>query len=150
MAELNIHDVKLLPLKQISDERGAVFHYLRCENSEFKGFGEAYFSKINEGVIKGWKYHHKIHQNFCVPFGSVRIVMYDGRENSPSFGLFSEIVLDDSQHYALLSLPPGIWYSFKCISKDFALLSNIIDSAHEPAESETLPLINNTIPYDWR
>lgn len=150
MQDLNIHDVKIVELRQIIDDRGAVFHYLKKDSNEFKGFGEAYFSKINEGVIKGWKYHHRIHQNFCVPFGSVKIVLYDGRENSRTFGCIDEIVLNDGKEYRLLSLPPGIWYSFKCVSIAFALLSNIIDNVHEPNESESIPLINKKIPYEWK
>lgn len=145
-----IHDLQIVTLKQISDERGAVYHYLKSGDDSFKGFGEAYYSKINQHVIKGWKLHHRLHQNFCVPFGDVKIVVFDDRIDSPSKGVFDEIVLNDSNKYYLLSMPPGLWYSFKCISEDFALLANIINEGHDPLESITLPLENSIIPYDWK
>lgn len=145
-----IHDLQLATLKQIKDERGAVYHYLKSNDSTYKGFGEAYYSKINSGVVKGWKLHNRIHQHFCVPFGAVKIIVFDDRNDSPSKGEFDEIILDDSTNYHLLSMPPGLWYSFKCISENLALLANIIDLAHDPLESITLPLQNSTIPYDWK
>lgn len=147
---MKIHDLKKTPLKQIKDERGAVYHYLKSTDESFKGFGEVYYSKINTQVIKGWKLHYRLHQNFCVPFGDVKIVVFDCRENSPSKGEFEEILLNDSDNYYLLSMPPGLWYSFKCTSKNFALLANVIDQAHDPLESTTLPLQNSIIPYEWK
>lgn len=145
-----IHDLQLSTLKQIKDERGAVYHYLKSTDNNFKGFGEAYYSKINKEVIKGWKLHHRLHQNFCVPFGEVKIVVFDNRIDSPSRGEFDEIVINDADNYYLLSMPPGLWYSFKCISANFALLANIINEGHDPLESITLPLENSIIPYDWK
>lgn len=147
---MKIHDLKKTPLRQIKDERGAVYHYLKSTDENFKGFGEIYYSKINTQVIKGWKLHYRLHQNFCVPFGDVKIVVFDCRENSPSKGEFDEIFLNDSDNYYLLSMPPGVWYSFKCTSENFALLANVIDQEHDPLESTTLPLQNSIIPYDWK
>jgi dTDP-4-dehydrorhamnose 3,5-epimerase len=147
---MKIHDLKKTPLKQIKDERGAVYRYLKSTDESFKGFGEVYYSKINPQVIKGWKLHYRLHQNFCVPFGDVKIVVFDCRENSPSRGEFEEILLNDADNYYLLSMPPGLWYSFKCTSENFALLANVIDQEHDPLESTTLPLQNSIIPYEWK
>lgn len=147
---MKIHDLKKTPLKQIKDERGAVYHYLKSTDESFKGFGEVYYSKINPQVIKGWKLHYRLHQNFCVPFGDVKIVVFDCRENSPSKGEFEEILLNDADNYYLLSMPPGLWYSFKCTSENFALLANVIDQEHDPLESTTLPLQNSIISYEWK
>jgi len=150
MKGLKIHDLKIEPLRQIIDQRGAVYHYLKSGDDSFKGFGEAYYSKINAGVIKGWKYHKDIFQNFCVPLGAVEIVIYDGRENSESYGCIEKILLDDNLNYARLSMPPKLWYSFKSVSEQFSLLANIIDQPHRPDEAETLPLDTKEIPYEWR
>lgn len=149
MASLKIHDLSLVPLKQIIDPRGAVYHYFKADDPNFKGFGEAYFSKINPGVIKGWKYHHELFQHFCVPFGAIEIVVYDGREGSATYGAVDKVLLNDNNNYAKLSMPPKLWYSFKCVSEGFSLLANIIDKAHRPDESEVLSLDTNIIPYEW-
>ena len=149
MAECKISGLTLTDLKQIVDERGGVFHYLKASSPSYKGFGEAYYSKINQNIIKGWKLHHIVHQNFCVPFGAVKLVVFDDRPGSATQGLFDEIILDDSASYRMLSMPPGLWYSFKCISSGFALMANIIDHQHTPNESENLALVNSVINYEW-
>ena len=145
-----ISDLKLIKLKQIKDDRGAVYHYLKSTDETFKGFGEAYYSKINTGIVKGWKMHNQMHQNFCVPFGVVKIVVFDNREDSKTKGEIAEIILDDDTNYCLLSMPPKLWYSFKCISEHPSLLANIIDQPHDALESITLPLNNSTISYEWK
>lgn len=148
--EIGIDGLLITPLKQFKDERGAVFHYLRSDSPNFKKFGEAYFSIVNPSVVKGWKIHTKIHQNFCVPHGAIKFVVFDGRENSPSRGIIQEVILDNDKNYSLLSMPCGLWYSFKCMSLESSLISNIIDSPHTPEESRVLPLNTNEIPYVWK
>ncbi len=144
-----ISDLKLSKLEQIKDERGAVFHFLKATDDTFKGFGEAYYSKINPNVIKGWKLHNKFHQHFCVPTGSVKVVIFDNREKSLSKGMINEIILDDEKNFYLLSMPPGLWYSFKCISDYPSLLANIINYPHDKSESINMPIYNDEIPFKW-
>ena len=136
--ETEIDGLLLTPLKQIRDERGAVFHFLRSDSSNFRNFGESYFSIT------------KIHQNFCVPLGAIKFVVFDGRENSPTKGVVQEIILDNQANYYLLSMPSGLWYSFKCISLESSIISNIIDLPHVPEESRLLPLNTDQIPYVWK
>lgn len=145
----NIDGVILTSLKQIRDERGAVFHFLRSDSKSYKGFGESYFSLVNEAVVKGWKYHKEISQNFCVPYGAIKFVIYDNRVNSNTKGNIQEVTLDDNENYILLTMPPGLWYSFKCLSNNVAILSNIIDFPHSINESISLPLNSIEIPYVW-
>ncbi len=145
----NIDGVKLKKLNQFHDERGAVYHYIKTSSPEFAGFGEVYYSKILSNVIKGWKLHKESVQNFCVPYGILKIVLFDNRKNSKSSGIIDEIILNDSDHYYLLTIPPNIWYSFKSLSPDFTLLSNLINIEHNPSESENIPLNNPKIQYQW-
>lgn len=144
-----IADLIITRLKQIGDERGAVFHFLNSDCPNYKDFGEAYFSKINVGVVKGWKFHKIAEQNLCVPFGAVKIVVFDNRKDSPSKGVVQEILLDDHKNYQLLSMPACLWYSFKSVSDSYSLLANIINIKHSPEESITLPLGTTEIPYEW-
>ena len=144
-----IQGVKITDLPQHIDSRGAVFKYLDSDSSNFKSFGEAYFSIINEGVIKGWKFHKYASQNLAVPYGEVKFILFDNRIDSLTKGTFQELILNDSDKYNLLSLPCNIWYSFRCESKNIAILANISNVLHDPDESITLPIITTEIPYDW-
>lgn len=144
-----IDGLRLTPLKRICDSRGSVMHFLKSDSLNYIKFGEAYFSTIKEGVIKGWKYHKILKQNLCVPYGSVKIVVYDNRKKSNTYGVIDEIYLDNNENYFLLTMPSNLWYSFKCISEKFSIIANIIDNHHSINETIIEPLNSKNIPYVW-
>tara|TARA_B110000027_G_scaffold134071_1_gene164774 strand:+ start:10177 stop:10632 length:456 start_codon:yes stop_codon:yes gene_type:complete len=144
-----IDGIKVSSLNQFKDERGAVFHILKESDKHFRRFGEAYISKVNSNVIKGWKYHKEMHQNFSVPFGEIKLVVVDGRKESSTYNLVNEFILSPEKNYKLISIPPKLWYGFKCISDSFSLLLNISDMVHDPNESLTQDLNDNKIKYKW-
>lgn len=147
--ELNhIEGVEIFPLKIIKDERGAVMHILRSDQSHSTQFGELYCSLVNAGVVKGWKRHKEITQSMSVPEGMMKIVIYDDRPNSSTKGTIKtiEFGIDD---YVLVRLPPMVWYSFKAISEKHAIIVNYVSQPYDPKESEVLPLSSSHIPYSW-
>ena len=146
-----IDGIKVSSLNQFKDERGAVFHVLKESDKHFHRFGEAYISKVNSNVVKGWKFHKKMHQNFCVPFGEIKLVVFDGRKESPTYDKINEFILSpDDSNYKLISIPPKLWYGFKSISEPYSLLLNITDMVHDSNESFTKDLNDNSIKYKWK
>ncbi len=144
-----IDGVIITELRQISDERGAVLHMLRCDAPEFVRFGECYFSEVLPGAIKAWKRHRAQTQHLAVPVGRIRLVIYDDRESSPTRGNLQVLELGRPDAYLRLRIPPGLWYGFACISATPALLANCADLPHDPADSELWPANDSTIPYAW-
>ena len=144
-----IEGVKLVSLLEIGDSRGAVLHMLRNDSPDFISFGECYFSEILPGVIKGWKKHHIQTQNLAAPVGRIRIVMFDERIESNTKGLVQVVELGRPDAYIRVTIPPGIWYAFSCISSEKGLLVNCADIPHQSSESETMPLEQSYIPYKW-
>lgn len=144
-----IQGVVITCLRQIADERGAVFHVIKRSSETFTSFGEVYLSKVNFSVVKGWKRHNKMTQNFSVPYGKIKLVLYDGRVDSVSFGKINEIVMDANDNYVRVTVPNGIWYSFKCISTNYSLLLNVADMEHDKTEVEVCDITNDFIPYQW-
>lgn len=149
MTKSNIDGLIITELKQICDERGAVLHMLRIDAPDYNGFGECYFSEIHPGVVKAWKRHRAQTQNFTVPIGRIRVVIYDGRVNSNTAGEIQKIELGRPDAYIRLQIPPGVWYGFSCIGKISALLANIVDQPHDPRECEVCSVDNSEIPYNW-
>jgi dTDP-4-dehydrorhamnose 3,5-epimerase len=148
MGEKMIQDVHCYPLKKIEDQRGAVMHMLRSDQPHFQKFGEIYFSVVKPGVVKGWKLHKEISQNMAVPEGKIRLVIYDPRENSSSFGK-TQVIEFGGDNYCLVQMPPNVWYAFQAISSGHAMIANCTTAPHSPSESETLPLETEMIPYRW-
>jgi len=137
-------------LRQIADERGVVLHMLRSDAPEYTSFGECYFSEVLPGAIKAWKRHRSQTQNIAVPVGRICIVIYDDREGSATRGQIQAKEIGRPDVYLRLRIPPGLWYGFACIGDKPALLVNCADLPHDPSESESRPINDSEIPFDWK
>ncbi len=135
----NIHGVIVTNLRQIFHEKGDIYHGLKKSEPSFESFGESYFSFIYYNEIKAWKRHFKMICNMVVPYGKVEFILFDKRESSPTKGEIMKIILG-TNNYKRITIPPGIWYGFKGLSKDKSILHNISNIEHDPNEQENVPL----------
>ena len=55
-----IDGVKIVPLRQIVDERGKIMHMLKTTDPHFVSFGEIYFSCAWPGTVKAWHIHQSM------------------------------------------------------------------------------------------
>jgi dTDP-4-dehydrorhamnose 3,5-epimerase len=143
-----IQGVQIIPLRRIPDERGTVFHMLRCTDPHFQQFGEIYFSSIYPSAIKGWHRHREMSLFYACVFGRIKLVMYDERDGSPTKGNLMEVFLGPD-NYSLVIIPPEVWNGFKGMSDPYALVANCCTHAHDPSRSSRLDPFKNHIPYDW-
>jgi dTDP-4-dehydrorhamnose 3,5-epimerase len=143
-----IAGVVIEPLLQIPDERGKVMRMMRKTDEAFEEFGEVYFSVVLPGAIKGWHLHHRMTINYAVPFGRIKLVLYDEREDSPTRGQIQEIFLG-GDHYARVTVPPFVWNGFKGYGTTEAIVCNCATIVHDPEEIERLDPFDLRIPYDW-
>ena len=143
-----IDGVKITPLKQILDERGKIMHMLRNDASHFEKFGEIYFSCIEPGAIKGWHLHKKMTLNYSVPFGKIKLVLFDDRQDSPTNGELDELFIGH-ENYMLVTIPPMVWNGFKGISNKPSIVANCSTIPHDPEEITCKDPFTPDIPYDW-
>jgi dTDP-4-dehydrorhamnose 3,5-epimerase len=145
-----IEGIFLTELKIIPGDNGRVLHGIKSNEKTYMGFGEAYFSSIVKGKVKGWKQHQSMTLNLVVPVGAIRFVIFDVRANSKTFKTFNEFILGPEIKYCRLTIPPGLWMAFQGIGANLNLLLNIANIPHDPAEVMQLPLENDQIPnYNW-
>lgn len=143
-----IDGILITARRVVPDERGIILTMLRNDEEIFKGFGEIYFSQIYPGVVKGWHIHKKMTLNYAVVSGSVKLVLYDARDGSPTKGEIQEIFLG-RENYSLVTIPPGVWNGFKGIGDKPAIVANCSDIPHDPEEIDRMDPHNNNIPYSW-
>ncbi len=143
-----IDGVAVVPLRQIPDERGKIMHMLRNDDPLFTQFGEIYFSEVYPQVIKAWHLHKEMVLNYAVVRGMVKLVLFDGREGSPTQGQIDEVFMGESQ-YVRVTIPPGVWNGFKGIGTVPALVANCSSIPHTPDEIVRLDPFSETIPYAW-
>lgn len=142
-----IEGVKLYPLKHIEVSKGDIYHALKSTDEGYAGFGEAYFSHIVAGEVKGWKRHNRMTLNIVVPIGAIKFVIYDDRAGSLSFGEFQEITLSPERNYQRLVLSPGLWMAFQGVKEGISILMDIIPEPHNPNESSRKDLSEINYPF---
>lgn len=141
-----IDGVDIHPLRQFADPKGKVMHMIRCDSPHFRRFGEIYFSQVNPGAVKAWKRHKEMTQNFAVPVGRIRLVLFDDRPQSPTCGQLEVMEIGEG-NYVLVVIPPSLWYGFSGVSSDPAIVANCSDMPHNPQESERIEPNDPSIPY---
>jgi dTDP-4-dehydrorhamnose 3,5-epimerase len=143
-----IDGVKIVPLRQIPDERGKIMHMLKATDEHFVAFGEIYFSCAWPGAIKAWHIHTSMTVNNAVVSGRAKLVMYDLREDSPTRGELMEVFFGED-NYVLVQIPPGIANGYKAYGDKMVILANCATEPHRPEEMLRLPYDTPEIPYDW-
>jgi len=138
--------ITLSPLRIIPTAGGQVQHGLKSTDDTFVSFGEAYFSRVDKGAVKGWKRHNRMTLNVVVPAGAIRFVCAKESENGLEY--FS-IILGPEVQYERLTVSPGIWMAFEGIGEGLNMLMNLASIPHDPTEADTLPLENDQIKYPY-
>ena len=142
MGVVSLTDILVTPLRRIPTFGGDVMHALKDSDDGFNGFGEVYFSWVEQGAIKAWKYHQHMTLNLVVPLGEISFVFHiKDQENC-----FRTENIGEEQ-YVRLTVPPGIWFGFQGRGSGQSLLMNLADMVHEP--DEVLRKKTSEIVYNW-
>ena len=142
MGDVSLDDILVTPLKRMPTVGGDVLHALKETDAGFDGFGEIYFSWVEQGAIKAWKYHKRMTLNLVVPMGEVSFVFHltNQKNNFRTENIGEE-------RYVRLTVPPGIWFGFQGRGSGQSLLMNLADMAHEP--DEVLRKKTSEFVYNW-
>ena len=110
----------------------------------------AYSFTIRPGVIKGWGLHKKHEDRYCIYYGSMDVVLYDVRPDSPTKGLVSKIILSQYRR-RLMNIPAGIWHADRNIGDTDVVVINFptIQYDHADPDKYRLPLDTDQIPYKF-
>ena len=145
-----IEGVKVKKLKVIPDERGRLMEMFRCDDELFTKFGQVYLSTTYPGVVKGWHYHKLQADNIVCVKGMLKLVLYDGRENSATKGEVNEYFLGDHKPL-LVQVPKGVYHGWKCISENEAFVINCPTEPYNYSQPDEYRLDphSSDIPYQW-
>lgn len=145
-----IHDVHVKPLKVIPDERGFLYEMLRTDDPFFQQFGQCYLTAVYPGVVKGWHWHKLQTDHFVCVKGMAKVVLYDRREDSPTFGEVNEFFMGE-RNPILLVIPKGVLHGMKGIGTELAMIINLPTHPYDHAQPDEYRVDphQNDIPYDW-
>ncbi len=133
------------------DDRGTLCEILRPD----WGFHSAPFSyvyqfSIRPGKVKGWHQHHQHDDRIFLSQGTVKVVLYDARPKSPTFGLLNEFCRSDL-HRSIMVIPQFVWHAHHNIGSNDALFISMPTRLYDHASPDVyrLPLDNDIIPYKF-
>ncbi|MBZ5536889.1 MAG: dTDP-4-dehydrorhamnose 3,5-epimerase family protein [Acidobacteriia bacterium] len=145
-----IDGVRVKTLKVISDERGRLMEVLRNDDDLFIKFGQIYITTAYPGVVKGWHYHKKQIDNFVVARGMMKLVLYDSRKKSKTFGEINEFFMGE-HNPILVQIPAWVFHGFKCVSESECVVVNTPTEVYHYKKPDEfrVPYKSRKIPYDW-
>lgn len=145
-----IQGVTTKKLKVIPDERGRLMEMLRSDDEMFTKFGQVYMTTTYPQVVKAWHFHKKQDDYITCVSGMLKLVLYDQREGSPTFGEVNEFFIG-SHNPMLVKVPRTVFHGWKCVSENEAIVINVVTEPYNPAEPDEhrLDPHNNNIPYRW-
>jgi len=146
-----IDGVIVKQLRLIADERGWLLEILRSDWEQFQKFGQTYITAAYPHVVKAWHMHKKQTDNMACVKGMVKLVLFDGRDESKTKNEINEFVIGE-KNPLLVKVPQRVWHGFKAISEEYALIVNIPTELYNYKEPDEYRLPPNTdkIPYDWK
>jgi len=145
-----IEGVKTKSLRVIPDERGYLMEMLRSDDALFQKFGQVYVSVAYPGVVKGWHYHKLQTDYFIIVKGMMKVVLYDQRKESPTFGELNEFFMGELNPM-LLVIPPFVVHGMKAMGTQPGYLVNCPTEPYDyksPDEYRIDPH-GGEIPYNW-
>ena len=114
--------IKKKKIRIIKNLKGNIVKFADLNNLPFKKLGEIYFSEIKPKSFKGWKYHNLRNQYLTVVYGSAEFSFKKSLKDK-----IKRIIINNKNKQYSLYIPQKTYYSFKCLSRDKAIIVNIID-----------------------
>ena len=102
---------------------------------------------MERNVVKAWHYHHLQTDWWYVGLGLLEVVLFDNREESPTFKTKLCFHLGDD-HEACVQIPPGVLHGAKVLS-DFAHLFYITSQTYNPDDEGRFRYDSSIVDHDW-
>lgn len=106
------------------------------------------------GRIRAWGLHRRNVDRLFVAAGLLKIVCYDAREGSPTFGRINEFSVSD-RNPGLLRIPPNIYHGWKNIGVTEAIVINLPTTFYDYEKPDSFDFpwdgsaARELIPYRW-
>lgn len=147
-----LEGVILREVKHVPRDHGVITEAYR---SEWDPTGlpvvHIYQSRLFPGAIGAWSCHMKSVDRLFVNQGHLKVVLFDGREESSTFGQVTEHHVGDARP-TFIVLPAGIWHGLQNLGSTDALVLNFPTLAYDYEDPDhwRLPFDTEQISYSWQ
>ncbi len=154
-----IDGVKIKQLKKKADlpdvleqkvKPGFLLEVLRADEGFLKKFGQTVFTVAYPGTIKAWHWHKNQDDLWFVTSGYARVVLYDRREDSKTFGK-TQVIMAGMDNYKLILIPAGVAHGYQVLGQDPVLLFYHTTKLYNKAkpDEQRIPYDDKTIAFAW-
>jgi len=150
-----IEGVQFRPTRPVPHEDG---HVVEVARASWEVLGapvvQVHVTTTLPGRIRAWGLHQKGTDRLFVVSGLVKIVVFDGRDGSPTFGRINEFTLSEKSP-GLVLVPPNLYHGWKNIGTTEAFIINMPDHMYNYEAPDALDLpwdseaAQRLIPYKW-
>ena len=135
-----VHDVILRQTRPVPHEDG---HVTEVARASWEVMNEAivqiHTTTTLPGRHRAWGLHRRSTDRLFVGGGLVMLAVFDGRENSLSFGGVTEVILSE-KNPGLLIIPPNLYHGWKNIGVTEAVIINMPTVMYNYDEPDALDL----------
>ena len=143
-----IDGVKVKAQRLIPDTRGFLMELMRPDWDEFIQWGQVYATMCYPGIIKGFHHHYLQIDSFNCVSGMSRVVLFDGRPDSPTNGIINEFIIGP-MNPKMVQIPNLVWHGFSAVGNDAAIIINCPTRMYNYKEPDEFRCPANSFGYDW-
>lgn len=146
-----IEGVVLKDVRHVPTTYGHLTELFRKDWELAGNWTQAFQGCFQPGAISAWHAHAITQDGIFVNSGMLKIILFDSRKNSKTFGMLNEFRLGDERP-GLLIVPPCVWHGVHNTSANEASLINFVDHAYsyEDPDHWRLAADSPEIPYSFK
>ena len=108
---------------------------------------------MGRNTIKAWHYHHRQTDWWYCGLGVLHTVLFDLREESPTFRTKMEFIIGEADLEPLaqslvIKIPPGVLHGCKVLSES-AHLFYITNETYNPEDEGRYPYNSEIVDHNW-
>ncbi len=146
-----IEGVRVKEVKNVIKQDGVLTEVFRKDwKLDDMEIDQVFQIKLKPTTISGWHAHETTTDRIFINVGLMKVVLYDGRQDSPTYGLINEFKSGDFRPM-LISVPPKVYHAIQNIYHKESSLLNLVDEAYryEDPDHWRVPLDHPDIPYKF-
>jgi dTDP-4-dehydrorhamnose 3,5-epimerase len=151
VATRKIAGVRIERVPGYHDHRGALYPFLDFERPFWsEPVVHGYMFTVRPGRIKGWGMHKRQADRYFVASGHLRVVLWDGRDESRDQKSFCELFFTP-ETAGLLYIPPGVWHATQNWGDSLGRVVNFPTVRFDPKDPDKYRIDprSDAIPFDW-
>ena len=136
--------------REVLSRPGFLMEVVRDDEALLSHFGQSTFTVTYPGAIKAFHWHRQQDDVWFVADGQALVVLYDQREDSPTFGQ-TQTIRAGKDGYKVIVIPAGVVHGYKVLGHDPVLLFYHTTRAYNAGnpDEERLPYDDQKINFDW-